>query len=129
MRALVLLSSLLVVGCGGGDEGKDATMTPGQDCLACHKDFSVGGTVYGSAGAQVNEGVEGVTVTIVDSAQKTLALTSNRAGNFYSTTPVTWPADVTFTLGTRSSNMVAAPSGACGSCHTSNGQNLVYLLP
>jgi hypothetical protein len=87
----------------------------------------MGGTVYPDQRSAANEGLEGVTVTIVDSAQQTLTMTSNKVGNFFIKTPIVWPADVTFTLGARSSNMIGAPSGACGSCHTAKLQGYVYL--
>ncbi len=129
MRVSLLLFLVCLPGCGEGG-AKDATMSPGQDCLAsgCHTDFSLGGTVYASPNAPLDQGLEGVTVTILDSAQKTLTLTSNRTGNFYSKEPVAWPADVTLTLGAREGFMAAASSGACSSsaCHTRN-RGLVYL--
>lgn len=129
MRASLLLFFVCLLGCGS-DEEQDATMTPGQDCLAsgCHTDFSVGGTVFVAENAPLDQGLEGVTVTLLDAARKTLTLTSNRTGNFYSREPVAWPADVTLTLGEREGFMALAPSGACssGACHTSN-RGLVYL--
>ena len=110
MRVSWLLSLVCLLGCGEG-EAEDATMSPGQDCLAsgCHTDFSLGGTVYTAADAPLDQGLEGVTVTILDSAQKTLTLNSNRTGNFYSREPVAWPADVTLTLGAREGFMAVAP--------------------
>ena len=105
----------------------DETMDPGLDCIACHKNFSVGGTVYPTDTSPLDEGLAGVTVTIVDSAEMTLTLTTNRGGNFYSKAPIVWPADITFTLGTRTARMLAANSGACNTCHTTNRQSLMYL--
>jgi len=105
----------------------DETMDPGLDCLACHQTFSVGGTVYPSDSSPLDQGLAGVTVTILDSAQVTLTLTSNQGGNFYSKAPIVWPADITFTLGTRTAKMLAATSGACNTCHTTNRQSLMYL--
>lgn len=127
MRVAFLLSLVCLLGCG---EGKDGTMSPGIDCMAsgCHTDLTVGGTVYASPEGPIDQGLEGVTVTVVDSAQKSLILTSNRTGNFYSKEPVAWPADVTLTLGVQPVFMAGAPSGACnsGSCHSRN-RGFVYL--
>ena len=102
-------------------------MRPGENCKGCHGSFSIAGTVFPSAQAQASEGLAGVTVTVVDSAQKTLTLTSNSVGNFFSEDALTWPADITLTLGSRTASMQGADSGACASCHTSSGQNRVYL--
>jgi hypothetical protein len=127
MRVAFLLSLVCLLGCGGE---KDGTMSPGMDCMAsgCHTDLTVGGTIYASAEGPLDQGLEGVTVTIVDSAQQTFTLTSNSAGNFYSKDPVVWPADIKVALGAQSGFMIQAPSGACnsGSCHTKN-RGLVYL--
>jgi hypothetical protein len=129
MRAMLYLSVLSVLTLGGCGPKEDANMTPGQDCLPCHKDFSVGGTVFPDPRSAANEGLAEVTVTIVDSAQTTLTLTSNTAGNFFSKKPIVWPADVTLTLGTRSSNMIGAPAGGCANdnCHHPKRQGYVYL--
>ena len=70
-----------------------------------------------------------MTVTVVDSVQKTVSMTSNSVGNFYSEESVTWPATITLTLGTRTAGMQNGQSGACASCHntSSTGQGRVYL--
>jgi len=121
---LILLAVCVLLGCG--DEG-GPTMRPGEDCNSCHSEFTVAGTVFPSAQAQAGEGIAGVTVSIVDSAQKTLTLTSNSAGNFYSEAPVSWPADISLSLGTRTATMGGASAGACASCHSTLGQGRVFL--
>jgi|WetSurMetagenome_2_1015567.scaffolds.fasta_scaffold1319744_1 hypothetical protein len=126
MRALLLLSVLSLVACGNSS-GEGPTMRPGENCKGCHGSFSIAGTVFPSAQAQASEGLAGVTVTVVDSAQKTLTLTSNSVGNFFSEDALTWPADITLTLGSRTASMQGAASGACAGCHTSSSQNRVYL--
>ena len=124
MRTLLLLSLVSLVGCG---DGNGPTMRPGENCKGCHSGFTVAGTVFPSAQAQASEGVEGVTVSIADSTPKTLTLTSNSVGNFYSETAVSWPATITLSLGIRTATMPNAPDGACASCHTTSGQGRVYL--
>ena len=124
MRTLLLLSALTLLACG---EDHGPNMRPGENCKSCHGNFTIAGTVFPSAQAQASEGISGVTVTVVDSAQNTLTMTSNSAGNFFTGDSVTWPASITLTLGTRTANMPSAPSGACASCHTTAGQGRVYL--
>jgi len=132
ISSLTLALAIALMGCGekdGEGETEDANMTPGEDCLPCHSDFSIGGTVYPGPHADPTEGIEGVTVSILDANQKTLTLISNAAGNFYSREPIAWPAEVSFTLGSRSAVMLSAPSGNCGSgsCHRPKLQGYVYL--
>jgi hypothetical protein len=124
MRALLVLSVLSLVACRE-DEGPN--MRPGENCKGCHDNFTIAGTVFPSAQAQASEGIAGVTVTVVDSASKTIALTSNDVGNFYTGDSVTWPASITLTLGARTANMPNAQNGACASCHTTSAQGRVYL--
>jgi hypothetical protein len=123
MRTLLWFAVFALVGCEEGGP----TMKPGEDCKGCHHDFTVAGTVYPTAQAQANEGLAGVTVTVVDSAQASLVLTSNEVGNFYSKAAVAWPATITLALGTRTATMPGASSGACASCHSSAAQGRVYL--
>jgi len=99
-------------GCGGGSGGTNTTlglMAPGQDCSTCHA-FSVAGTVFDSLG----KGVPGVIVVVGD-----VTLSTNEAGNFFSTATVAFPAPVELRAGGRAVPMAApAPSGACNGCHS-----------
>ena len=112
MRLPVLCVAILcAAGCGGGaPEGTEARalMAAGQDCIKCHG-FSVAGTVFTDAGAAdpaVAVVIGGVT------------LTSNAAGNFFSTTPIEFPATPEVRSGGSVRRMPrVAPSGACNSCH------------
>lgn len=107
----------LVAGCEEGGP----TMRPGEDCIKCHG-FSAAGTVFPSTQASTNEGINGVTITVVDSDRKTVTMTSNSAGNFYTEAAIKWPADITLILGGRTASMAAAPRGACASCHSTGGE-------
>ena len=124
MRTLLLMSMICLVACGEED---GPTMRPGENCKGCHGELTLAGTVFPSAQAEANEGIAGVTVSVLDSAQNTLTLTSNSAGNFYTDKPITWPANMTLTLGTRRATMSGAPSGDCATCHTIGVQGLIYL--
>jgi hypothetical protein len=121
---LATLATLALSACG---EDHGPNMRPGEDCKSCHGNFSIAGTVFPSAQAQASEGLSGVTVTVVDSTQKTITMTSNGVGNFYSGDAVTWPAVITLSLGSRTATMPNGSSGACASCHTTSGQGRVFL--
>jgi hypothetical protein len=124
MRVALLVSMLFLSAC----EANGPTMRPGENCKSCH-DFSAAGTVFPGSQSGSGEGVSGVTVSLVDSTQKTVTMTSNSAGNFYTNQPVAWPATVTLALGNRAATMPNAPSGACATCHTTSGQGRVFLAP
>jgi hypothetical protein len=101
------------VGGGGGTTGSvtGPLMRPGEDCLSCHG-FSAAGTVF-SGGA----GASGVTVTVGG-----VALASNAAGNFFTQSPITFPAKVSVARNGVTIDMpTPAPSGACNGCHGAAG--------
>jgi hypothetical protein len=131
MRVSLLLSLVCLLGCGGGGDGKDELMSPGEDCSAagCHTDFTLGGTVYAADDAPAEQGLAGVTIKIVDSAKKTLMLTSNRTGNFYTQEAVTWPADLYLTKDNLAGEMLGASNGACNACHSLKRYGRVDVAP
>jgi hypothetical protein len=86
-------------------------MKPGSDCLGCHG----GGeaprwTVAGTWTAQ------GQHVVIVDAAGKSFSLHVNKAGNFWSAEPVTFPLQVSVD-GAAMSDPVDAIGASCNRCH------------
>jgi hypothetical protein len=127
---------------GAGDGSPD--MDPGQACISCHArsggeapTFSIGGTVYPTLhepdlcyGANSSSGAQ---VVITGADGRTLTLSPNAAGNFYSEMVVALPfsAKVVTSAGTRA--MVATQtSGDCNSCHTQAGVNMApgrIMLP
>jgi len=102
-------------------------MRPGEACIACHAGddeaptFSFAGTVFTAADA--TQGAEGVTVTVVDSANTTVEVTSNSAGNFFSQAALTPPFTVTLTSpgGATATMPIPAVHGDCNLCHTDGG--------
>jgi len=111
---LAVIASLVLAGlagCGGGSGAADGTaglMAAGQDCSTCHA-FSVSGTVLDFLG----KGAQGVTVAVGG-----LTLSTNEAGNFFSTATVEFPAPVELRAGGQVVPMVSlAPSGGCNGCH------------
>jgi len=102
-------------------------MRPGEACIDCHASddeaptFSFAGTVF--TGADATQGAEGVTVTVVDSANTTVEVTSNSAGNFFSETSLTPPFTITLTSpgGATKTMPLNAVHGDCNLCHTEGG--------
>jgi hypothetical protein len=89
------------------------TMAPGQDCLACHDGKTA--TRWTAAGTW---GGPGNTVVIRDSAGKTVTLTTNSVGNFYTSEALTFPIHPSVN-GERMDP--DANYGGCNKCHGSGG--------
>lgn len=123
--AITLAALALAAGCGeeegegGPCGGSDATMRPGENCLACHGNFRAAGTVYASVSAGPCEGIPGATVRITDSQPTVVTRTTNSAGNFFVTQALVPPLQIVVTAGGQTVQMASAPSGACNSCHDS----------
>ncbi|MFM2069170.1 MAG: hypothetical protein RLZZ584_4079 [Pseudomonadota bacterium] len=140
ITTLLLFASLGLTGCGGGsddDDGNGALMSPGEDCVACHRPggsaaehpFSIGGTVYASAQAPANAGIAGVTVVVTDARGQTVSMTTNAAGNFYSTAALSLPLQAAHVLrnGVRKDMATSSFTGACASCHTPTASGRIFI--
>lgn len=106
-------------------------MLPGRACNNCHKKggqspdadtlWTVAGTVFGSATSMCNAGgLAGVKVEIFEGTSMTakLTLTTNSAGNFYSTQAVTFPIRARISKDGKTQEMFGQMSnGNCASCH------------
>jgi hypothetical protein len=94
-------------------------MTPGDDCISCHSRFTFAGTVYAREDALPGDGVADVQVILTDAASRSITLTSNAAGNFYTEEPLQFPVSIELRRG-QSSRRMSYPvtTGACSSCHT-----------
>ena len=137
-RCILLTLMMAPLGaCSGGpddaSEGKaafdfeiGAAMLPGENCLRCHSEgsaypsapiWSAAGTVFERADSEV--GVRGATVRLVDSAGKELELTTNAAGNFYTSEPLVFPLRASLSFeGFEASMPVEVPAGSCNACHS-----------
>jgi hypothetical protein len=118
----------------GGDRGS-GDMNPGVACIGCHAStlgeaptFSIAGTIYPTVnepdlcyGAPQTAGAQ---VVITGADGRTLTLSPNGAGNFYSETAVKTPysAKVVTAAGERAMTATQT-SGDCNSCHTQTGAN------
>jgi hypothetical protein len=109
-------------------------MAPGQACIACHAtneapDFAIAGTVYPTAHEPDNcvsaaPTAAGASVVIVDANNRTVTLSVNSAGSFYSSGAVAKPYHAKVVTSASERVMVAAQtSGDCNGCHTQNGAN------
>jgi phosphatidate phosphatase APP1 len=123
-RGLVcgVVIGLALSGCG--NEGS-ATMRPGEDCLSCHSSgqdaFTLAGTVFGDASAAASSGLSGVTVAITDKNGTKVTLTSNAAGNFYTSQALAFPVSVQVQSGTAVAQMHSpAERGGCNGCHAAS---------
>ena len=110
-----------------GDRGS-TLMHPGRACIGCHDAeggprLSIAGTVYPSSHEPDDcDGARGTQVIITDAAGQTVTLTTNAAGNFYSTASLTFPINAKVVANGAETAMGAAQSnGDCNSCHTVTG--------
>jgi hypothetical protein len=100
---------------------------PGQPCTVCHGDKGPGSPSFGIAGTLFATDSErtplaGATVRMVDERLRTLALTTNAAGNFYAESEqlsLSFPFWVSIDWGGRSVDMLTPVfrSGSCAECH------------
>jgi len=109
-------------------------MHPGVACIACHTSsgegprFKVAGTVYptGHEPDDCNgaDAATGAAVEVADATGKVVSLPVNAAGNFYSTTTITFPIQVAVVAnGHRRAMSSSPPTGDCNTCHTQDGTN------
>ena len=129
MRRLPGLLALAVMSCGSPNDPK-ALRNLGDECVGCHTPgkkagpwpFTAGGTVYRTASDDPAPGLAAVAIKIIDAAGKVVRLTSNRAGNFLTNEPLTFPVAVELQRegSERTLTVRAGPcrSGACNACHT-----------
>lgn len=137
LSSIILLIFFLtfLAACNGEEEEEgSATMMPGEACLSCHssgsgseaseKAFSAAGTVFSNSSG--SEGVSVATVKLEDNTGYTVELTTNSAGNFYTSASLTFPVTITITKGADTVNMSSTPSsGDCNDCH--NGQDRAFI--
>jgi hypothetical protein len=111
MRSVLapVVAALLLSGCVPAE---GPMMKPGADCLACHD----GGTarrwtVAGTWGGQGNH------VAIQDANGKSLGLTTNDAGNFYTAESLVFPLQVSVNGTPMPGGLSASQGGSCNRCH------------
>lgn len=106
----------------------------GADCMQCHSDFSVAGTLYTTATGST--AIAGAIVTIKDASGQTEDLVTQANGNFYSFNSHSFPLTVYASecqISTTSSVMVSqvqsSSSGGCNmsGCHRTTSQGHIHL--
>ena len=93
----------------------------GKNCLGCHS-FKVAGSVYNSAFTSVYSGATMKITSAANGGGNVLAtLTSDKTGNFYTNTSVSFGSGVYVSVTGSGGNVKymssAITSGACNSCH------------
>jgi len=96
----------------------------GRSCMdSCHNHgFTLAGTLYTSPTS--NTGYAGATITIKDSANKTLDLVVQANGNFYTSAAIAFPVIVMASecpYGTKMTSTVATGSCNTSACHAQTG--------
>lgn len=133
----------LVSSCGHDDD-ENEFMAPGENCLSCHGSggkaahdakFTLAGTVFPALDSATSAGLDGVAIQVVDSADKTISLTSNRVGNFFTSEDIAFPLKSVKVSkdGKEHAMGTQVSSGACSSCHTQpatgGAPGRLYLTP
>jgi hypothetical protein len=114
-----------------GDRGS-SLMHPGMACIDCHSsgggpDLTIGGTVFPTGHEPddcngSNGSLTDVQVIVTDGTGKSVTLTVNSAGNFYSQARLTPPFSAKVVKGSLTRAMMAQQTtGDCNSCHTEQG--------
>jgi hypothetical protein len=121
MKRLAIACAAVLAACG--IPATSPQMDPGQDCMQCHKGdiaplWTVSGTLFRDPASQPDAGLEDGQVLITDAAHRTLTLSTNGAGNFYTAETLQFPIRVQAQVGSRRMAMSSAvTNGSCNSCH------------
>jgi len=129
--ALVMtaLALCLVFSCEHEDEGDETSHNTGQNCLGCHSEFKLAGSVYNTALTTPLSGVLIKVTSEPDGAGTVLAtLTSDSKGNFHTSDNLNFGTGVYVSAegasGTVTFMEEAITSGACNACHGSSASKL-----
>jgi cytochrome c553 len=109
-----------------GPDNTSPVMAPGGACINCHARqggegprFTIAGTVYPTAHEPMDcNGASGITVVITDNAGQVLSLTTNGAGNFFSSARLALPFTAKV-VGNGRERVMSYPqtNGDCNLCH------------
>lgn len=104
---------------------------PGMNCMdGCHNHgFTLAGTLFAPG---TTTPVVGATITVVDAANVSFDMVTQRNGNFYTSTRVTFPVAVAATSCpdlVHMAGQVTAGNGGCNAqgCHATGGQGAIHL--
>jgi hypothetical protein len=105
------------------DEGEyGSSHNTGKNCLSCHSNFKLAGSVYNKALTSAFPGAKIKITTLANGAGTVLAtLTSDNSGNFHTSSSISFGSgvfvSVESTSGTIKYMNSALTTGACNSCH------------
>jgi hypothetical protein len=123
LSAIMLIILLADVSCELGDEGESGiSHNTGKNCLSCHSDFKLAGSVYNKSLSGVMAGAT-ITVTSQANGSGTLLGTvgTDKAGNFYTTG--SFPLSTGVYVSVKGTSGIikymsdAVTNGGCNSCH------------
>jgi hypothetical protein len=116
MRLLAIIAVVTAAGCGIPSEGP--AMRPGENCLDCHG-FTAAGTLFTNATDDTSQGVKGARVHLTDASGRTVSLTTNETGNFYTRERLAFPLQILVEgNGLLAVMRTPTPDGGCNRCHT-----------
>lgn len=115
-------------GCEPGScDGEGGQMLPGSDCLACHDGSGEEAPRWTAAGTAFADPdglspLDGATVRITDANGDVVELTTNAAGNFYTSQSLAFPIDAEIDAAGETRSMGSSVDvGGCNSCHQCAG--------
>jgi hypothetical protein len=129
---IFILSLLMFISCSR--ESEDEKMTggshnTGKNCLGCHSNFKLAGSVYNKG---LSSPLPGVTIKVTSQANGAgtvlATLTSDANGNFHTGSAISFTPGVYVSAsvsgGTVKNMGGALTSGACNSCHGSSASKI-----
>jgi len=131
MKKVIWLSlfvlAAIVISCDKESEfeGGECSHNTGKNCMSCHKDFKLAGSVYDKS---LNSAYAGAKIKVNTQANGAgsalLSLTSDKTGNYYMGSSVNFGSGIYVgvegTSGTVKYMNSPINSGACNSCHGSS---------
>jgi hypothetical protein len=100
---------------------------PGRACMQCHSagggapTFTAAGTLYDALTG--GKAVAGATVEIIDASGTKVSIVTSQNGNYYTSTPLTFPLTVRASGCPHDQPMISkVMDGNCNSCHNSTFQ-------
>jgi len=106
----------------------------GQDCMQCHGDFGLAGTLYTTATGST--AIAGATITVKDASGQMFDMVTQANGNFYTFNSVAFPVQVwasecqiSQTAQMMVSQVQSSSGGGCNmsGCHRTTGQGHIHL--
>jgi hypothetical protein len=123
---------VLAVSCEKESENENegnGSHNAGKNCLSCHTNFKMAGSVYGKS---LSSAYSGATINVTSQANGAgtvlATLTSDSNGNFHTGSTINFGTGVFVsvkgTSGTVKSMNATVTSGACNSCHGSSASKM-----